>query len=264
MKIAHEAPLSIFDEVQKLTDYDYALVHLFEESHEYFAKFKQAVHQGRMVILDNSIFELGMAFDSEQFALWIMRLRPTYYIIPDVLEDAQGTIKNFEDWEDDCFDIPGKTIAVAQGKTYGDFIDCYQYLVDKVDKIAISFDYSFFEEWSNKSNLNHPTKYHKWVWGRQTLINEMLSTGLLRTDKPHHLLGCGLPQEFKAYKKYNWVDTIDTSNPVVHGILGIPYTESGLENKESVKLFTMIKEDVVSKWSSIEHNIKMFRSFCND
>ena len=31
MKIAHEAPLSIFDEVSSLTDYDYALVHLFEE-----------------------------------------------------------------------------------------------------------------------------------------------------------------------------------------------------------------------------------------
>ena len=31
MKIAHEAPLSIFDRVQVLTDYDYALVHLFEE-----------------------------------------------------------------------------------------------------------------------------------------------------------------------------------------------------------------------------------------
>ena len=26
MKIAHEAPLSIFDKVQEVTDYDYALV----------------------------------------------------------------------------------------------------------------------------------------------------------------------------------------------------------------------------------------------
>ena len=34
IKIAHEAPLSIFDEVQDQTDYDYALVHLFDESEE--------------------------------------------------------------------------------------------------------------------------------------------------------------------------------------------------------------------------------------
>ena len=31
MKIAHEAPKAIFDVVEKLTDYSYALVHLFEE-----------------------------------------------------------------------------------------------------------------------------------------------------------------------------------------------------------------------------------------
>ena len=36
MKIAHEAPLSIFDKVQAVTDYDYALVHLFEENEEYY------------------------------------------------------------------------------------------------------------------------------------------------------------------------------------------------------------------------------------
>jgi hypothetical protein len=35
IKIAHESPKSIFKEVQKVTDYDYALVHLFEEDPEY-------------------------------------------------------------------------------------------------------------------------------------------------------------------------------------------------------------------------------------
>jgi len=30
MRVAHEAPLCIFDVVQEQTDYDYALVHLFE------------------------------------------------------------------------------------------------------------------------------------------------------------------------------------------------------------------------------------------
>ena len=31
IKIAHEAPLSIMNKVQSMTDYDYALVHLFED-----------------------------------------------------------------------------------------------------------------------------------------------------------------------------------------------------------------------------------------
>ena len=43
MKIAHEAPLSIFDDVQKVTDYDYFLVHLFEENSDYEKKAHECV-----------------------------------------------------------------------------------------------------------------------------------------------------------------------------------------------------------------------------
>ena len=37
-KLAHESPISIFDIVQKATDYEYCLVHLLEESEEYRKK----------------------------------------------------------------------------------------------------------------------------------------------------------------------------------------------------------------------------------
>jgi hypothetical protein len=264
MKIAHEAPLSIYDRVQSLTDYDYALVHLFEENEKYYDKFYNALHYEREVILDNSIFELGTAFDSDRFAYWVERLHPTYYIIPDVLEDAQGTIVNFDQWQQTYKQLPGKTIAVAQGKTYQEFIDCYLYLVNKVDKIAISFDYSFFNDWMEVLDNKQPTRYHEWMIGRQLLIKTMLKDGHLKENVPHHLLGCGLPQEFKDYRKCSFVDSLDTSNPVIHGLKGILYTENGLENKESVKLFTLMNEDVTERWNEIEHNIKMFRGFCFD
>ena len=65
IKIAHESPKSIFKEVQKYTDYDYALVHLFEEDPEYLQQFRDAKEAGREIILDNSIFELEEAFDAE-------------------------------------------------------------------------------------------------------------------------------------------------------------------------------------------------------
>ena len=55
IKIAHESPKSIFEEVQRFTDYDYALVHLFEEDEEYLKQFQQAIKKGREVILDNSV-----------------------------------------------------------------------------------------------------------------------------------------------------------------------------------------------------------------
>ena len=94
IKIAHESPISIFPQVQSWTDYDYALVHLFEESPEYLELFKKALAGGREVILDNSIFELGSAFDMKKFAEWTAEIKPTWYIIPDALEDSLQTRMN--------------------------------------------------------------------------------------------------------------------------------------------------------------------------
>ena len=55
MLIAHESPLSIIEDISNVTDYDYALVHLFETHPAYYSFFKQSLLQGREVLLDNSI-----------------------------------------------------------------------------------------------------------------------------------------------------------------------------------------------------------------
>lgn len=263
-KIAHEAPISIFEEVQKLTDYDYALVHLFEESDHYQDLFIDALKKGREVILDNSIFELGEAFDMEKFARYVYTINPTYYIIPDVLEDCEGTINNFDKWSDEYgYCLNSKSIGVAQGRTYNDLVECYKYLVDKVDKIAISFDYIFYEDWT--SYLKLPTKYHQWNVGRKMLLRRMQQEGIIREDVPHHLLGCSLPQEFNEYVNYTFIDSIDTSNPVVCGLKNMRYNGIyGLNDKPSQKLFTMINSNPDSKQvEDIKYNIEQFRMIVN-
>jgi len=258
MKIAHEAPLSIFDKVQELTDYDYFLVHLFEENEDYLKKANECVAKGRETILDNSIFELGTAWDASRFAWWVKAVQPTYYIVPDVLDDCDRTIDSFERFMKQYPDLPGKVIAVAQGQSYNDLVLCYNYFKndDRVDKIGMSFNHPFYQGYPGDN------QYEKMLNGRQDTISKMIEEGIINTDKPHHLLGCGLPQEFKAYKNYSWIDSIDTSNPVIHGIKGIWYDAQGLMNKESVKLYTLMNEDVSSAWGAIEYNIKTFRSYC--
>ena len=67
MKTFHEAPNSCFERVQQITDGDYCLVHLYDENEQYKEHFDNAVRKGREVILDNSIFELGTAFDSQDY-----------------------------------------------------------------------------------------------------------------------------------------------------------------------------------------------------
>ena len=263
IKIAHESPKEIFGEVQKFTDYDYALVHLFEEDNQYYEQFKEAVRKGREVILDNSIFELEKAFDADKFAYWIDKLRPTWYIIPDALEDAEKTMQQAADWYKKYSNVPGKSIGVVQGKTYHEIRNCYRAMdeIAKVDMIAISFDYSYYTD-----SVPHPNKYVSWMLGRVKLIGDLLRDGVINKDKPHHLLGCGLPQEFQYYKhaNYDFIYSLDTSNPVVHGLKNITYSDQGLWSKESQKLFTMINSKVsIDQWNDILVNIQKFRWFTN-
>lgn len=255
-KIAHEAPISIFNQVRYTTDYDYALVHLFEENERYWDCFKDFKSTRREVILDNSIFELGEAFSTDKFYPWIEKLLPTWYIIPDKLEDAEVTVKNVKEWQH----VPlSKAIGVVQGKTYEEMVWCYKEIEPLVDKVAISFDYSFFVDEDKYGKL--PTKFHYYMLGRDDLIHRMLSDRVINENKRHHLLGCGLPQEFTSYRNYNWIDSIDTSNPVVAGIKGIEYNGvNGLEDKPTVKLFTLIDAELDDDTvRTIRKNISWFR-----
>ena len=259
IKIAHESPKSIFTDVQNVTDYDYALVHLFEEDEEYLEQFKVALRKGREVILDNSIFELEEAFDAEKFAGWVERLRPTWYIVPDALENVKKTMSQMAEWNMKYKDLPGKKIGVVQGKTYEEIKACYIYMneIADVDMIAISFDYSYYTK-----SVPHPNKYVSWMLGRVKLLGDLMKDGVINENKPHHLLGCGLPQEFSFYSQYPWIYSLDTSNPVVHGIKGIEYGEDGLWSKESQKLFELINYEVEDT-NTILYNINKFKWFTN-
>lgn len=264
-KLFHEAPNSIFKQVQSITDGDYGLVHLLEENEQYRELFFEAKAAGREIILDNSIFELGTAFDADKFAGWVEKLRPDWYIVPDVLEDCQGTIDNLNKWLVDYKDLPGKKIGVIQGKTLDELVECYEAVEPNVDMVAISFDYSLYEFFFPYfESLMTPTKWHSWMEGRSMVLEIMdLQMGVINKNKPHHLLGCSLPQEFVHYKNIDWIYSIDTSNPVVHGLKNIKYDpEIGLAMKESTKLFTLIESEVdLFQLESIIHNIRVFRTF---
>jgi hypothetical protein len=254
IKIAHESPNCIFEDVQKITDYDYALVHLLESNIEYRKHFEKACVE-REVILDNSIFELGEAFDTLKFKEWVDKLNPTWHIIPDVLEDGKKTVQNAKRWLD-LYSGNSKKIAVAQGKNYNELIECYLYLecLD-IDMIAMSFDYSFFNGYSNSVEYSG-------MLGRYKLINDMLKDDVININKPHHLLGCYLPQEFKLYNNehYNFIYSLDTSNPIVHGINLTQYQNYGLDKKDSIKLHTLIDSelDEIQK-EYIMYNINKFK-----
>lgn len=264
-KISHESPLSLMPQSRSYNDYDYALVHLFEEIPEYYEFFEKAVQDGRHVLLDNSIFELGVAFDSEKYLEWINKLKPTEYIIPDVLEDTLGTMDKALEWKEKYWGATPKgvkSIGVVQGKTYNDLVQCYEYMneVIGVDKIAFSFDYSYYLEVSP-----NPNKWAAYATGRAQTLSRMLYEGHINENKPHHLLGCALPIEFFFYREgFDWIETIDTSSPIVHGLCDIVYEPGGIVDKQSIKLVDLIHSTpTVEQVDKINWNLSIFRSYVN-
>lgn len=261
IKTFHEAPKSIFSTVQALTSGDYALVHLMEQDPEYAQLFLQAKQNGREIILDNSIFELGEAFDTQLYAKWIQTLKPDWYIIPDSLENSLKTKEKAINWVKEYGHLPGKKIGVLQGRTLLELLDCYDFMVNtiKVDKVAISFDYSYYQK-----TFPHPNKWVSYMMGRVKTIGDLSRSPNFKEDIPLHLLGVALPQEGLFYRDYSFIDSVDTSNPVVHGIKGYSYEQSGLWHKETQMLHTLINHECdVEDFQLITENIMTFNSYWN-
>lgn len=286
MLVSHETPICMLDDSRYYNDFDYALVHLFETHPEYYSFFKHSLLQGREVLLDNSIFELGHAFDSARFAKYVEELRPTYYVVPDVLEDSQKTISSFHKFKMQYPDLPGLTIGVVQGKTYQELVKCYKYMSTHADYIAISFDYSWYKTIGHYETNERPhvvmdmedaamyDKLHKQddhrtglellSDGRRKFINMLIDDGIWNHNKPHHLLGNSLPQEMRHYTDIKSIRSVDTSNPVVAGIKGIRYIKDyGMTIKPGVMLADLIDCELDDDQKhDIIYNTQQYKLLC--
>lgn len=261
IKRYHEAPKCIFNKVQQYTDGDYALVHLFETDPEYLDMFKKALADGRDVMLDNSIFELGTSFDHDRFAYWINKLKPTWYIVPDVWKNGPATTKMFFEFIEahPRETLHGKVVGVAQGYTFEEVAACYRAIEPYCDMIAFNFDFSSY---ANRQ-VGVPKRLQMSL-GRVMMLEHLWSMGVINESKPHHLLGCGVPQELCWYPKdWDWVRSMDTCHPVMEAIAGRRYDPDmpGLIEKDPTKMCNIMDTQVDDlTWADIEHNLKCISS----
>ena len=260
--ISHEVPEQLLDQSLQFNDYNYCLVHLCETRPLYYDFYKRSRVNNKELLLDNSIFELGKAFDPVKFAQYIDELSPTYYVIPDSLENAEETITSYKNFIRNYPGLNGAKIGVVQGKTYHELVECYKFMSDNADYIALSFDLSFYQ-YIGTGN----TKLERQCSGRIRFIDNLYREDIINHSKPHHLLGCSLAKEFRYYtnNSYSFIRSCDTSNPIVAGMLGIQYSgEFGLQTKPSIKLADMIDRKVTEvEWNNIKYNVANFKKIVN-
>lgn len=263
MKVSHETPVSLLDYSREYNDFDYCLVHLLEENPLYKEFYLNARNvYSREVLLDNSIFELGKAFDSEKFYHATLELAPNMFIVPDVLEDMTGTVQSFKNFTNKMLDIKGtfqtKAIGAIQGKNWQELRECYKFISENADMIAISFDFSYYQ--TTGQGWHH---LERWCSGRQRFISDLINNGIWRWDKPHHLLGCSLAKEFRFYVDRNIHNIVscDTSNPIVAAIHGLKYdADYGLDTKPSTKLANLIAHQFTDEQLElVKYNTTMFK-----
>lgn len=256
IKVSHETPLCLLEDSRLFNDYDYCLPHLLDQEQGYQDYFLTSVAQGRYIIMDNSLHELGVAYDEDRLLYWISVLRPNEFIVPDVWQDRTQSVVNARKWAQIKLPLGVEKVAVVQATTIHEAATCYQTYKDLgYKKIAFSYGASYYND-----VVPHANKDLGKALGRMSVISALYKTRVIEDNDRVHLLGCQVPQEFGWYRGFQFIESIDTSNPVMAALEGIRYSNAGLIEKPKANMndyFFMLSDQV--DYNLLSHNILKFR-----
>jgi hypothetical protein len=258
--ISHEVPLDLLDKSLKFNDYHYCLPHLLKNK-QYYQFFKSASERDDLIIMDNGLFE-GVSHTIEDLLEKINDIKPSIFITPDAWNDPETTIKNAKKWIDyyaDKIPTTTKLMAVVQAKTVSDAMLTYSKLIELgYTHIALNHAGVFYKEL-----YQHQNELLSLMNGRIRFVNILPSLKGFSKSIHHHLLGATLPNEFSNYKglQYEFIKTIDTSNPVIYGLKNGRYPEEVLLDKPKEKLETFFDQRLTPQQvSDVLYNVKHFKS----
>jgi len=256
IKISHEVPFCLLKKSREFNDYDYCLPHLMDENEEYRNFFYESKKMGRYIVMDNSLHELGEAYNSKRLLYWIEELQPNEFIIPDVWENHTSSVVNARQWIQ--YDFPKEVlkVAVVQAKNIHEALLCTRTYKDLgYQKIAYSYGASYYNDL-----CPHPNKDLGKAIGRFLMISNLYKNKVLSDNDRVHLLGTASPIEFGMYHNFKCIESIDTSNPIMAAIGGIPYTKMGLHLKPLANMNNYQNIDIKDvNEDLIEFNVEMFK-----
>ena len=260
MKISHEVPISLFEYNNDWSDYDYCLPIFMDKYPEYRQYFLDQRERDRFIIMDNSLFE-GYSHTTQDLLEKIDLIKPDIFIVPDEWNDSILTAKNAKHWLQYKMPMRTKLMVVLQGKTVSDIHLLYKQCID-LGYTHFAFNHSsiVYQELGGSENALANQSV-----GRVLLIQYLLSQNVIKEHHYIHLLGASTPQEFTFYRDAlpTLINSVDTSNPIICGALGIRYTETGLLEKPKEKIEEFMEENLDSKLEDIIFNVNKFKEFCN-
>lgn len=261
MLVSHESPVCLFEASQSYNDFEYALAPSVIDNEAYRNFYRSQSDKGRMVWLDTGVFEEGVPRSDEEL-IWCMdQINPTHIICPDILKDKDATIEGYKRFKDKL-DRDIKLVVVAQGETEKAFIECFEYFTneDDVDTVCIPHNLHYYDRFLCNSS-------QKYVLARQMMVEMLYARhgSYQNYSKKVHLLGCSDPIELRRYAEYEYdfITSIDTSSPIIHGIYGQRYTDNGLPCEKIRQLLIELLDANLNsnQIECIMYNVSKFKDF---
>jgi len=256
MKISHEVPLSLLEKSREFNDYDFCLPHLMDENPTYRDFFLESKRLGRYIVMDNSLHELGEAYDHKRLLYWVNELLPNEFVVPDVWADFNQSLRNAKQWI--AMDFPEEVtrMAVVQAGSMGQAASCAQIYQDMgYQKIAFTYGLPYYER-EYATNTQDTAR----VFGRVATIQECYHSGVLTDTNRVHLLGCSMPFEFGLYSNFKCIESIDTSNPVMATLDGTKYSIEGTHPKPKSNMNEHFEKPIDDiNLELLEHNVNIFK-----
>jgi hypothetical protein len=261
MKISHELPISLFPYSDKFNDFEYCLPIFMDKYPNYRQYFLDSRERDRFIIMDNGLFE-DVTHTTQDLLEKIQLIQPDIFIVPDEWNNKTMTAKNAKHWLQ--YELPERTnlMVVMQGTTLSEMQLLYRQCID-LGYTHFAFNHSsvLYHELCPTENL-----IANQAVGRVLLLENMKNENLIKPHHYIHLLGCSVPQEFTHYRD-NWepgmINSVDTSNPIICGALGIKYGDIGLLEKPSNKIEEFMDKDLEDQIDDIIFNVYKFKEFCN-
>ena len=256
IKVSHEVPKCLLKASLEFNDYQYCLPHLLDQDTAYRKHFYDFKKSGGYIIMDNSLHELGEAYDHERLMFWVSELEPDEFIVPDVWMDIDATLKNAKKWINIMYPKNVTPVAVVQSRSFKEAEECYLAL-KKLGYKKIAFSYG--ADWyMDKFHGIHVDKAK--MMGRISAVKQMFYNGVIKKNDRVHLLGCSLPQEFGWYENCSYIESIDTSNPIMAALEGIEYDEFGLNHKPKANINDHFHIDIKNvNLKLVFHNVETFK-----
>jgi hypothetical protein len=255
MKVSHEVPRCLLTASTEFNDYDYCLPHLLDIDEEYLQYFMDAKADGRYIIMDNSLHELGEAYDHERLRYWVSVIEPDEFIVPDVWMRCAETAAQAKYWKQFKYPKKTKLTAVIQGKDKNDAYLCANLLTNLgYKKLCVSYGATWYNDFFPHTNADMGK-----ALGRVRFVQGLLNLNQMK-DIKFHLLGCSIPQEFSWYDNHPQIESIDTSNPVMAGLEDTLYSDYGLNSKPKANMNDYFDIDFEKvDYLNIIHNTTKFR-----